>query len=596
MGKKKPQLNFKVRYSSAETLRLLRKQAIMLIPVITIILIIIFVQLFFTKQKGPVETRTRATNERPIFGLASAVSYKDYNTTYSGNIDKELDLIRDAGAKWVRLSLSWGWSEGRAKGTFDENYLSQLDSVVAKAQARGINVLFVTDGSPFWANPGGKNYPPTNPQDYADWFTVMVNRFKTKGVHHWEVWNEPNLGRFWGGTPNAAQYVQLLKVSYAAIKAADPTATVISAGLAQGGGALEPTQFLKDLYAAGLKGNFDKIGFHPYCGKLSPDTWSSSSPRDSFPVTQYGIRQTMVDNGDSDKQIWLTEMGYSTYKNSTGGTGTYGVDEATQATYLKKAYQKVALDWPFVDVMFWFTTRNSGTSPTNFEHNIGITTYDYVLKPAYDAYKQTAALYSSNPSITPTGVVATITSSQPPPVAPTTTPTAVPTAVPTATPVPTRVPTAIPTPFPTAVPTRVPTTIPTIAPTIAPTISLRYEAESAVMYGSLFANNHLGYTGTGFADYINKTGDYLLWTVNAPVSGNYKLNFRYANSGSNRPLEIKINNVTVNSSLSFSSTKSWDVWRYSSVNTRLNAGVNTIKATVTGRGGPNMDHLLITSY
>jgi hypothetical protein len=65
-----------------------------------------------------------------------------------------------------------------------------------------------------------------------------------------------------------------------------------------------------------------------------------------------------------------------------------------------------------------------------------------------------------------------------------------------------------------------------------------YEAEQAVLNGAIVATNQTGYTGTGFADYQNATGDYIEWTVNAAAAGSFSLQFRYANGGStNRPCD-----------------------------------------------------------
>ena len=51
-----------------------------------------------------------------------------------------------------------------------------------------------------------------------------------------EIWNEPNLSREWGNKPisqsQAGEYVNMLRLGYAATKAADPSVTVISAGSA----------------------------------------------------------------------------------------------------------------------------------------------------------------------------------------------------------------------------------------------------------------------------------------------------------------------------------------------------------------------------
>ena len=43
-----------------------------------------------------------------------------------------------------------------------------------------------------------------------------------------------------------------------------------------------------------------------------------------------------------------------------------------------------------------------------------------------------------------------------------------------------------------------------------------YEAEDAVLSGAVVASNQGGYTGTGFADYLNASNDYVEWTVNMP--------------------------------------------------------------------------------
>src|SRR5204863_6140716 len=39
-----------------------------------------------------------------------------------------------------------------------------------------------------------------------------------------------------------------------------------------------------------------------------------------------------------------------------------------------------------------------------------------------------------------------------------------------------------------------------------------YEAENAVLSGAVVSNTKAGYTGTGFVDYINASGDSVTWT------------------------------------------------------------------------------------
>jgi hypothetical protein len=119
-----------------------------------------------------------------------------------------------------------------------------------------------------------------------------------------------------------------------------------------------------------------------------------------------------------------------------------------------------------------------------------------------------------------------------------------------------------------------------------------YEAENATLSGAVVARNQAGYSGTGFADYVNATGDYVEWSVSAPSAGAQMLKFRYANGGStDRPLELKVNGVVVNSSLSFPPTGGWTTWVFVSSSATFNSGNNTVRLTTVGSSGPNVDLL-----
>jgi hypothetical protein len=68
--------------------------------------------------------------------------------------------------------------------------------------------------------------------------------------------------------------------------------------------------------------------------------------------------------------------------------------------------------------------------------------------------------------------------------------------------------------------------------------------------------------------------------------------FRYANVGTTgRPLAIKVNGTTVNSSLDFPVTGDWTIWKTVSISASLLAGSNKVRATAIGSSGPNVDHL-----
>jgi hypothetical protein len=121
-----------------------------------------------------------------------------------------------------------------------------------------------------------------------------------------------------------------------------------------------------------------------------------------------------------------------------------------------------------------------------------------------------------------------------------------------------------------------------------------YEAEDAVVSGGVISNGMPGYSGTGFVDYVNASGDYVEWTVDIASEGDYDLEFRYANGSTDRPLEIQLNGQVVAVSLSFPGTGSWTTWGMTSpLTVSLNAGSNTVRATAIGSSGGNVDLLRV---
>jgi glucose/arabinose dehydrogenase len=138
---------------------------------------------------------------------------------------------------------------------------------------------------------------------------------------------------------------------------------------------------------------------------------------------------------------------------------------------------------------------------------------------------------------------------------------------------------------------------PAMATTYTATFKLAtaYEAENAgAKSGVVVASSNAGFTGTGYCDYQNASGDFVEWTVNAATAGTHALIFRFANaSTTSRPLKITVNGTVVNSSMAFPPTGSWTSWMTVTQNATLNAGSNKVRATDIGSSGPNMDNLVV---
>jgi hypothetical protein len=121
-----------------------------------------------------------------------------------------------------------------------------------------------------------------------------------------------------------------------------------------------------------------------------------------------------------------------------------------------------------------------------------------------------------------------------------------------------------------------------------------YQAEDATLSGAIAGHGNPGYTGTGYADYQNPSGDYVQWVVNVASAGDYVLAFRYANGDTAaRPLAITVNNADAGS-LPFAPTGGWASWNFQTMTMALPAGRNTIRATATGASGANVDYLDVT--
>ena len=118
---------------------------------------------------------------------------------------------------------------------------------------------------------GDSLYGPCDSDAYASWVTATVERYDGDGVddmpgleyplRHWEVSNEPSrqtppLANFQG---NSADYLELLKITYEAIKSADPSAVVFLGGQA---GMRDPTVEFWEPVLEGASGFFDVGNIH----------------------------------------------------------------------------------------------------------------------------------------------------------------------------------------------------------------------------------------------------------------------------------------------------------------------------------------------
>lgn len=277
--------------------------------------------------------------------------------------DRDLGLARDMGFRWVKQIFGWRDIE-LSKGQFD---WSRTDRVVKQAARAGVQLLIRIDHQPEWARAGCRLMgPPQQMQDLADFVTAVATRYRGL-IGAYQIWNEPNLAREWcDRSPEPARYAEMLQVSYAAIKAADPRALVISAGLSPTGSqppeAMPDDVYLQRLYEAmggSSDGHFDVLGVHAAGFAAPPEV----SPDEAAASSQYGgerfftfrrvedLRAIQESFGEADKRVAILEMGW-TSDTVNPAYAWHAVSEEVKADYLARAYRYAQEHWqPWIGVM-----------------------------------------------------------------------------------------------------------------------------------------------------------------------------------------------------------------------------------------------------
>ncbi len=327
----------------------------------------------------------------PMRGDASQESWEYHDRTF--------DMVENAGFDWVKVQARWSEFH-REPGFVDTEPLRRF---VDHANDRGLKVIVSVTGSPTWIDPDGGIPGPGNLHHFGEFMETMARTFQGK-VHGWEIWNEQNLAYEVGGYVDPNEYVELLKVGYEGVKAGDNEAPVLFGGLTPTGVtdptiAIDDLTYLQQVYAYNggeVSDYFDHLGAHPGSNNNPPDTmyphnigpgeWSGH-PSFYFRRMEQQ-REVMVQNSDADKQIWLTEFGWTTENQAAGYE--YGADntEQNQADYLVRAYEIGKHEWNWMGVMaMWNLNYSTAVDPADEKFPWSVVNSDWSPRPAYEALR-----------------------------------------------------------------------------------------------------------------------------------------------------------------------------------------------------------------
>jgi hypothetical protein len=324
-----------------------------------------------------------ATGSAQLPPVVDADSRWGINHVYADSRSQQ--LARDAGARWNRWEFRWDEIE-TAQG---QASYAAYDAVVSASLAHGLSVQGILISFPSWAKDPQSQlssglYLPWNDQRNLWGRFVRNTAARYRGsVRHWEAWNEPDSAElFWPGS--IADYYQLLKVTYLAVKSVDPTAQVLLGGL----GYWTDPDFLASLLrlmvsdptARGNNAYFDVVVWHTY-----------SRPTDVLDRVAQG--KQLLASTVGPRPIWVNETNVPAWDESAfNGFRPYQWSATIQE---QASYMIQALTYGVAagaDKVFVYRMQD-----TDWPEAYGLLRRDGTLRPAYTAY-QVATRYLSRAS------------------------------------------------------------------------------------------------------------------------------------------------------------------------------------------------------
>ncbi|HXF00382.1 MAG TPA: glycosyl hydrolase [Solirubrobacterales bacterium] len=315
--------------------------------------------------------------------------------------------IAEVRVQTTRFMLKWRDIEN-VRGTYD---WSKRDRMIGGLASKGIRSLPFAFGSPSWVGNGAVGHPPiATSAEITAWQNFLkaaVARYGPGGTYwapggkydqdygtsapsvpitQWQVWNEPNLKKFFspGSTTQetANKYGRLLAISHDAIKAKDPKATIVLAGMpSTPAGYPTAWDFLNALYnVTAVKGDFDAAALHPYGCDL-----------DQVRTGLQKFSAVMKNRGDGATPLWITEFAWGSGPpdNFCKNKGLTGQRDLLISSF--KLFLQNRKAWNIQHV-YWFLWRDPAPGAHSWTlcsicGTAGLLRYDRTPKPAYYAFK-----------------------------------------------------------------------------------------------------------------------------------------------------------------------------------------------------------------
>ena len=334
--------------------------------------------------------------------------------------EQTVRLTKEAGFHWLRQEFPWQDIEIHGKGDFEDrrnpparSAWEKYDHIVDLAGQYGMELIVRVSTPPSWTRARGDEVgtfaPPDNYEDFGDFVYALVGRYKGR-IRFYQLWNEPNIYPECGIYPISPEdYTEMLRIGATRAREADPDVVIIAGALASTielapdaappGNALNDLVYLQRMYDAGAAPYFDIMAMQAY-GLWSGPTDHRLHPR----VMNYGrpqfVRDVMVANGDANKPIWISEMGWNTVPADAPDQRFGRVTPEQQARYTPLAYERAQAEWPWAGVInTWYFKRatDEWLRANRPEAYFRLADPDFTLQPVHGSLK--AYMTSLEPSL-----------------------------------------------------------------------------------------------------------------------------------------------------------------------------------------------------
>jgi hypothetical protein len=331
-------------------------------------------------------TRTTQADAEGYYWMPTAVADDYFDGTSSrARVHRHMEIAKEVGATYLRCAFSWNAIENR-RGHYNWAF---WDMLVDEAEKAHIQLIPYVAYTPEWAAETPDQFwkrPPTDPKLYANFMYRIASRYRGR-IHSWELWNEPDIAEYWMGTPG--QFAELVKLSAVAVRRADPSATIVLAGMSKG-----PSPFFERLVQHyHVERDIDVVAMHGY-----PESWLEQ--RAETVLQSWLLKMTrLVARDGAQRDFWLNEIGYADYRYSPTKANKYGVSalfpyEHTPdyaATALFKS-QVMSLESAKVSLTAWyriddFDPRTATFSDDQVNFHLGLVDIHGHPKPTFFALK-----------------------------------------------------------------------------------------------------------------------------------------------------------------------------------------------------------------